>query len=174
MRHHGAILVALILGTAASGCTTDLSHYDPPTQLCHVKVSQESISPLLPPGTDVEVVDETISDDFFICDVSVDGSRVLHIDVFRDRARFDPMKEGSALYSYTDLQEVPFDGRAAVANEGATASVTCHRQGNKPHLNFDIVLHPAEEEGFDVSRDAIEVFLREFVTATKDQERCTE
>lgn len=170
---HKITLVALLSCLGISSCTTESPPYQTPTRLCNADVSDTSIQPLLPSGNSVKVRDRTVSERLFSCSISVDDHRAMTVHINRVREAFDPVKEGSALYDYSGLEEISFDGRAAVANEGAVASILCHSTGERPYLSFDIFLY-SPEDSLDVSRADIEQFLREFVPAIKDRERCTE
>ncbi|SOD82735.1 hypothetical protein [Streptomyces sp. Ag109_G2-15] len=132
MKKSGRMVTALLctaLMAAAAGCSSTRATV--PAEFCKVPVPKGVLSPLIPKNGSVkQTYTATQAQPGAACALSVDGHRVLYVDITRwDRAP-DPVnwKTVRSSYKYAAERDVSFPGHASIGSDRAVVQANCTSQ----------------------------------------------
>ncbi|MEU1279500.1 hypothetical protein [Streptomyces sp. NPDC005805] len=146
-----------------------------PEKFCGVSVNEAVLSPLLPGGGEVTVREDGAPDPGLMCDVLVDGNRVLDATVREVDAPLPPEDWDTALslYSKAERRAVPFSGAAVIGADGARVEARCDNSANSEFLLINVGLQGDHVEKSEEAVADVERFLNDFVSGMTRKLGCT-
>jgi hypothetical protein len=166
-----AFLCVVVMG-AVAGCSS--THATIPAEFCKVPVSKESMAPLIPDGGSVkQTYTATEAQPGAACALSVDGHRVLYVDITRwDRAP-DPVNWQAigSPYKYAAERAVSFPGHATIGSDRAVVQATC--TSRTAYMSFAVYFWGDRVDKTPDGYKKLQRFVNDFVPKQTEKFGCT-